>query len=175
MHTTIGGWACVSCIDSCIAIFLPYRLVYRLGKKFWISHSLTAKVIVVVVQSTFNFFWRFSHCGEELPSFPPERSCQNRMNCQTGSSIDAPLYQQSVSGSRTGFLFFCHSLLFFPLTRITVSDNSSSPPFPAPPSPRGEAAERSGVYRSGDRVVKIMHSIAVFKKCCPVLKAVTNH
>ena len=31
----------VSCIDSCIAIFLPYRLVYQLGKKIWISHSLT--------------------------------------------------------------------------------------------------------------------------------------
>ncbi len=40
LHTTVGGWACVSCIDSCIAILLPYRLVYRLGKKFWISHSL---------------------------------------------------------------------------------------------------------------------------------------
>ncbi len=32
---------CVSCIDSCIAILLAYRLVYRLGKKFWISHGLS--------------------------------------------------------------------------------------------------------------------------------------
>ncbi len=39
----VGQWAyctCVSCIDSCIVILWPYRLVYRLGKKFWISHSL---------------------------------------------------------------------------------------------------------------------------------------
>ncbi len=34
-------FALLLCIDSCIAILLTYRLVYRLGKNFGISHSLS--------------------------------------------------------------------------------------------------------------------------------------
>ncbi len=38
---------CVSCIDLCIAILLPCRLVFRLGKKFWISHSFSTSITIV--------------------------------------------------------------------------------------------------------------------------------